>query len=105
MVKSYNKLVRDKIPEIIKEQGKSCSIKRISDDEEFYNKLLNKIIEEVDELRESPNEEEISDIYEVLDSIIELKNFEPMHIDYLKMKKKESRGSFKHRIYLENVEE
>ena len=40
-----------------------------------------------------------------MDNLIEFLGYEPMHIDYLKMKKKDSRGSFKERVFLEQVEE
>ncbi|MFZ7132982.1 MAG: hypothetical protein ACOWWR_11545 [Eubacteriales bacterium] len=105
MKKNYNKLVRDNIPKIIKNNGKNCTFKHLSQDQEFYNALLDKVIEEIEELRESSNEEELADIYEILDAVIQLKDFESMHIDYLKIKKKEARGSFHDRIFLQEVEE
>ncbi|MFZ7120365.1 MAG: hypothetical protein ACOWWH_05380 [Eubacteriaceae bacterium] len=104
MSKSYNKLVRDGIPQIIKESGRKCDTRKLSDNE--YNEaLLNKVIEEIEEFRISNNEEELADIYEVLDALIKFKGFEPLHIDYLKMKKRKSRGSFNDKIFLEKVEE
>ena len=104
MRKLYNKLVRDDVPQIIKESGRKCKTRNLSDDE-YQEALLNKIIEEVEEFRVSGAEEELADIYEVMDNLIEFLGYEPMHIDYLKMKKKESRGTFKERIFLEEVEE
>ncbi len=104
MKKLYNKLVRDDVPQIIKESGRKCKTRTLSDDE-FQEALLNKILEEVEEFRVSNSEEELADIYEVMDNLIEFLGYEPMHIDYLKMKKKESRGSFKERVFLEQVEE
>ncbi|MPW27271.1 hypothetical protein GC105_16005 [Alkalibaculum sp. M08DMB] len=104
MKKQYNKLVRDGVPQIIIESGRQCKTRTLSD-QEYKEALLTKIVEEVEEFRTSNSEEELADIYEVLDSLIEFLQYEPMHIDYLKMKKKENRGSFKDRIFLEDVVE
>ena len=104
MKKLYNKLVRDGVPQKIKESGRKCTTSTLSD-EEYKEALLNKILEEVEEFRVSGAEEELADIYEVMDNLIEFLGYEPMHIDYLKMKKKDSRGSFKERVFLEQVEE
>ncbi|MBK5246274.1 MAG: nucleoside triphosphate pyrophosphohydrolase [Peptostreptococcaceae bacterium] len=101
---TYNKLTRDNIPQIIEESGRKQT-SRIMNEEEYEEALINKVIEEIDEYRISKNEEEIADIYEVLDCLIELKNYEPMHIDYLQLIKREARGSFKKRILLQEVED
>ena len=103
MYKSYNKLVRDKVPELIKESGRQYKIKKL-DDKEFYNALIDKIIEEIEEFRLSDNEEEIADIYEILDHLVKLNEYEPMHIDYLRLIKREARGSFDERVFLLEVE-
>lgn len=104
MKKLYNKLVRDGVPQLIKESGRECKVRTLPD-HEFQEALLNKIIEEVEGFRESQAEEELADIYEVMETLIDFLGFEPMHIDYLKMKKKDSRGSFVERVFLEEVEE
>ena len=104
MRKNYNKLIRDKIPELIEESGRQVSTKKLSQ-EEYLQALIDKIVEEINDYRSSENEEEIADIYEVLDCLVELKEYEPMHIDYLRMKKRDAQGSYKDRILLEYVEE
>jgi predicted house-cleaning noncanonical NTP pyrophosphatase (MazG superfamily) len=104
MKKTYNKLIRDKIPQLIKESGRKPTT-RILNDEEYFEALINKVVEEIEEYRESGNEEELADVFEVLDSIVKFKDYEPMHIDYLKIKKKEARGTFDQRIFLEEVED
>jgi predicted house-cleaning noncanonical NTP pyrophosphatase (MazG superfamily) len=103
MKRSYNKLVRDNIPRLIKESGRSCT-SRIMTPPEYLEALLNKIVEEIEEFRITDNEEEIADIYEALDCLVELKEYEPMHIDYIKLIKREARGSYRERILLEEVE-
>ncbi len=104
MIRSYNKLVRDRIPELIKESGRECTSRILSQDE-YFNALLDKIVEEIEEYRKSGAEEEIADVYEALDCLVEYKEYEPMHIDYLKLIRKEARGSFRERVLLINVDD
>ncbi len=104
MKRSYNKLVRDRIPQLIKESGRNCST-RILDEDEYFDALLDKIVEEIEEYRASGNEEELADVYEVLDCLVQLKEYEPMHIDYLKLIRREARGSFKERVLLIDVDD
>ena len=63
--KMYNKLVRDKIPEIIQADGKAPKT-RILSDEEHLEALLDKLGEEYEEFKEAKNVEELADLYEVL---------------------------------------
>lgn len=104
MKRIYNKLVRDNIPQLIKESGRDCT-SRILNEKEYYDALLDKIVEEVEEYRISGNEEELADVYEVLDCLVQLKEYEPMHIDYLQLIRREKRGSFKDRVLLIDVED
>ena len=84
MKRSYNKLVRDRIPQLIEESGRSYP-SRVLKKEEYFDALIDKIIEEIEEFRNSGNEEEIADVYEALDCLVQFKEYEPMHIDYLKL--------------------
>ena len=99
----YNKLVRDKIPEIIK-QDKRIPITHIADDEEYWNKLKEKLKEEVSEFVEESNEEELADILEVINNIYEFKNFDKKKLEELRKEKNQKRGGFKERIILDEVE-
>ncbi len=100
----YNKLVRDKIPQLIEESGRKQT-SRILNEDEYFNALIDKVVEEIEEFRSSGIEEEIADVYEALDCLVKLKGYEPMHIDYIRLIKREARGSFIDRILLEEVEE
>ncbi len=51
----YNKLIRDKIPEIIENDGKESIIKTITDEKEFLQLLIAKLLEEVNEFKVDPN--------------------------------------------------
>jgi len=68
----YNKLIRDKIPQIIKQTGKNCTIAILSD-EEYIKKLNEKLLEEVKEYLESGSVEELADISDVIHAILEYK--------------------------------
>ncbi len=100
----YNKLVRDKIPQLIEESGRKQT-SRILNEQEYFEALVDKVVEEIEEFRASKVEEEIADVYEALDCLVKLKGYEPMHIDYIKLVKREARGSFLERIMLEEVDD
>lgn len=104
MNRSYNKLVRDKIPQLIEESGRSYTSRTLNE-KEYFDALLDKIVEEIEEYRISDNEEELADVYEVLDCLVRLKEYEPMHIDYLQLIRREARGSYNDRILLIDVED
>jgi len=95
-----SKLVRDKIPEIIRKNGEEPKI-RIANDKEYWEKLKNKLKEEVDEYIESENEEELADIYEVLHAIYDLKKIDKNRLAEIRKNKSNERGKFEKKIILE----
>jgi len=99
---TYNKLVRDSIPEIISEDGKE-PITHIADSKEYEMSLLNKLREEVEEFIEEPSEEEIADILEVLDALAKQYGFSGNSIKEAKREKAQARGAFNEKIILEKV--
>ena len=102
-MKKYNKLVRDKIPEIIKASGKECEIE-IAPKEERYSLLENKLQEEVGEFLEDKNLEELADIMEVLFDLAHVLGYSEE--DLLKMRDKKKRRkeeAFKEGIVLKAV--
>ncbi len=102
-VKVYNKLVRDKIPEIIAaDDGMICKT-RILNDEEFINSLNTKLQEELAEYLESGNIEELADLEEVLRTILDAKQVSYEEFDNIRKIKVEKRGAFKKKIFLESV--
>lgn len=96
----YNKLVRDKIPEIISQKGEQ-STWHVADNEEYELKLHEKLREEVDEFLKNEDEDKIADILEVLDAIIAHHEFSKEDIMMAKDFKKAKRGGFEKRIILE----
>lgn len=96
----YNKLVRDNIPEHIRTKG-GTPVTHIADEIEYWQKLKEKLEEEVRELIEAESVEELADVFEVLDAIMEHKGFDPAEVQWVKEKKAEERGKFKERIILD----
>ncbi|MDC0150399.1 nucleoside triphosphate pyrophosphohydrolase [Nitrosopumilus sp.] len=95
----YNKAIRDKIPEIIKESGKNCNVKKL-DNSEFLIRLEKKLVEELEEYQESKNVEELADILEVIYRISELKGVVSDELDKIRQKKAEQRGKFDDNLFL-----
>lgn len=102
--KTYNKLVRDKIPDIIEASGKTCVYETLSDD--GYIKLLSaKLLEEVNEYLESGTIEELADIGEVMYAILAYRNVSIEEFRRIRLEKLEARGGFSKRILLKEVQE
>lgn len=102
-MKVYNKLVRDKIPEIIEEDGKTCKT-RILSDEEYIASLEAKLNEEVAEYQADKNLEEMADVLEVLHAICIARGYSLEELEALRAKKVNERGGFLRKIFLEYVE-
>ena len=100
----YKKLVRDRIPEIIKKNGGKCEF-HIATKEEFVPMLTQKLLEEVEELIENPCAEEIADVLEVIEAIARLKSIGIDEIKTKKLDKRTERGSFNKRIVLDDATE
>ena len=100
----YNKLVRDRIPEIIEASGKRCICSTLSD-EEYLAKLDEKLNEELAEYQESKSMEELADLLEVMMAVAEARGHSFAEIEALRREKAEKRGGFRQRIWLESVHE
>lgn len=103
--KTYKKLVRDYIPSIIKNEYKKTPHTRILSDEEYAPALLQKLHEEVQEYVQDKNTEELADIIEVVYALARLHNTSPEQLETIRKAKREKRGGFEEKIYLEFVEE
>lgn len=102
-MKIHNKLVRDKIPEIIKESGRT-PVTHILSDEEYIVSLETKLNEEVAEYQADHNLEEMADILEVLQAVCVARGFTIEELEAMRKKKADERGGFRGKIFLEYVE-
>ncbi|MCK5607897.1 nucleoside triphosphate pyrophosphohydrolase [Candidatus Pacearchaeota archaeon] len=99
-----NKLVRDKIPEIIKSRGATPFI-HIASEGEYSKKLKEKLTEEVNEFLEEPNKEELADILEVIFALCDFHNITRGELELARKEKAEKRGVFKDKIILDETRE
>ena len=95
----YNKLVRDKIPQIIKEQGEVPCV-RILSDAEYSAALDQKLREETEEFLAGKDLEELADILEVVYAQTENLGFTKENLHAIYEKKHEKRGGFQDRVFL-----
>ena len=102
---TYNKLVRDKIPEDIdRELGRKCKY-RILNDTEYLKELNRKVIEEANEFIEENSIEELGDLMEVIKAIMKLKGYNMEEVEKAMETKKEKKGAFNNKIFLEYIDE
>jgi len=97
--KIYNKLIRDKIPDIIEESGNKCEIEILSDED--YLKMLDaKLDEELAEYHKDQNLEELADLLEVLYATAKARGFSLEDLESVRKQKTEKRGGFEKKILL-----
>ena len=95
----YNKLVRDRIPEIIESQGET-PVARVLDDGEYMACLEEKLQEETAEYLESKELDELADILEVVYALCEARGHSRRELAEACEKKRQARGGFHKRIFL-----
>ena len=103
MKKTYNKLVRDLIPEIIEASGKKCSIE-ILDEEEYIKAIDEKLDEELAEYHKDQNLEELADLLEVIYAAARARGYSIEELERIRVSKAQERGGFDKRILLKEVE-
>ena len=100
----YNKLVRDKIPEIIEASGKTCETEILSN-ESYLQMLDKKLDEELAEYHQEQNIEELADLLEVLYARAKARGYSIEELDHVRVEKQKSRGGFDKKILLKSVME
>ncbi|KQL18399.1 nucleoside triphosphate pyrophosphohydrolase [Cytobacillus solani] len=105
---TYNKLVRDRIPEIIEKNGKKFSTK-ILDNTEYIKELKKKSFEELEEYLNTTNNEaaieELADVLEIIHALAEYHGTTIEKLEEVRKQKAEKRGSFREKVYLIEVSE
>lgn len=102
MVKKYEKLVRDNIPDIIKKQNRMPIVRELSNDE-YHSCLNKKLLEEVNEYLENNCIEELCDILEVIEALTKYMNYTQAEVQNIKSSKALKNGRFEKKLFLEEV--
>lgn len=98
----YHKLVRDRIPEIIETDGKTCIWETLS--QEDYIRLLDeKLNEELSEYHESKSLEELADLLEVMQAVVRARGWTLEELEHVRADKAAKRGGFARKILLKEV--
>lgn len=104
-MKKYNKIVRDRIPEVIRQDNKTCDVSFV-DDKTAIEYLVKKVGEEAKEFEESGyDKRELADLYEVLDAIKNKLKIKDAQLSQIRRKKAKERGIFNNNIILKSTEE
>ena len=98
----YNKLVRDRIPEIIEASGKSC-VTEILSDEAYLRMVDAKLDEELAEYHSDQNVEELADLLEVIYAAAMARGYTLEQLESVRAAKAEKRGAFANKILLKEV--
>ncbi|PEZ09231.1 phosphoribosyl-ATP pyrophosphohydrolase [Bacillus sp. AFS018417] len=102
----YNKLVRDRIPEIIESNGKTCTI-RILDEREYIEEIRKKTQEELVEYVEAETLEhkieELADLLELVNALAQHEGVMMEDVEKVRKEKAEKRGGFEERNFLIEV--
>lgn len=103
---TYNKLVRDRIPEIIENKGKTFTT-RILDEKEYIEEVSKKIQEELLEYLEAESKEhkveELADLLELVNALAQYEGVTLESVENKRKQKAEKRGGFRERIFLVEV--
>ncbi len=102
MVK-YNQLIRDKTPDVIKDNGMLATT-HVADHDEMFIMLQKKLKEKVSEFLIDESENELADILEVMQSICDNRWFSMKNIEHIRLKKREEKGWFDGKIILDSIE-
>lgn len=104
MAKIYNKLVRDRIPEIIESDGRKCTTEILSDDR-WLQMLDAKLDEELSEYQASKSLEELADLLEVMRAVVKARGWSWEQLEQVRQEKAARRGGFEKKILLKEVSE
>ena len=102
VTKKYNKLVRDRIPEIIESSGRTC-VTEILSDEDYLKMLDAKLDEELAEYHADQNIEELADLMEVIRACAVARGYTVEELEQVRAAKAAERGGFERRILLKEV--
>ena len=102
MRQEHNKLIRDRIPEIIRQAGRECEVETMSL-KDYHQALLNKLVEEAKEVAEAKPDnlvEELADVYEVIDTILASLEIDKDIVLAKQKQKRQDKGGFTKKLSL-----
>ena len=99
---TYNKLVRDRIPDIIQKEGNGCTVELLKDDR-FLEMLDKKLDEELAEYHKDQTLEELADLWEVIRAVVVARGYTLEDLEQVRAEKEAKKGAFKHHILLQQV--
>lgn len=102
MIQRYNKLVRDRIPDIIKESGRSCTIEVLADID-YIRMLDKKLGEELAEYHQDQSIEELADLLEVIRAVTVARGWSLDELEKIRAEKARQRGGFEKKFLLKEV--
>jgi len=105
----YNKLIRDRIPEIIEASGKSYEVRKL-DATAYKQRLREKLLEEGHEVLEAANKatlvEELADVLEVFEAMLKAEGLSLDEVKDKQLTKRQERGGFEgglELLWVENI--
>lgn len=102
MTRTYNKLIRDRIPAIIEASGRNC-VTEILSDEDYLRMLDAKLDEELAEYHKDQNIEELADLMEVIYAAAIARGYTLEQLEQVRTEKAAERGGFMKKILLKEV--
>lgn len=105
--KRYHKLVRDRIPEIIRKEGELPTVRILESDADFLKAALAKVVEEAIELQVATTKKEftkeIADLLEIIDAVARVQGIRNSRIKRERKRRAQKRGTFQKRLFLIRV--
>jgi predicted house-cleaning noncanonical NTP pyrophosphatase (MazG superfamily) len=105
----HHKLVRDRIPDIIRNDGGIVHLRILDDDEEYRRRLADKVGEEARELESAKTPadrlKESADLLTVMRALLALDGTSSLQLEWEVVRRRQERGGFRDRVFLESVEQ
>ncbi|WP_017658516.1 nucleoside triphosphate pyrophosphohydrolase [Baaleninema simplex] len=103
MRREPQKLVRDRIPEIVRRSGRRCGVERL-DIADYRQALRDKLVEEAIEAAEARDDaeliRELADLSEAIDALLETYEIDRATVSAKQQQRRDERGGFRQRLKL-----
>lgn len=102
-MREYNKLVRDRIPEVLQAAGKRYEATQLTESE-YLDALGRKLLEEAQEAQDGLEADELADVLEIVLAIAQAKGITAQQLEAIRIRKREERGGFEDQVFLIRAE-